>query len=146
MCPLQSTPILKSKEPTVVNVNPYDNTHFRVILSDTTEELGSVSPVLLPQQADTVVVVAEADLRASGTKINEPNTEPLGAAKVSPTPSPPNEEIKQAPTCLTQQGNKTDSPSRKKGITAALFIPKLHGFPPLFFLHSLCTLSGTLWY
>lgn len=110
----KSTPILKSKEPTVVNVNPYDNTHFRVILSDTTEELGSVSPVPLPQQADTVVIVAEADLRASGTKINEPNTEPLGAAKVSPTPSPPNEEIKQAPTCLTQQGNKTDSPSRKK--------------------------------
>ncbi|XP_066468087.1 phosphatidate phosphatase LPIN1 isoform X2 [Tiliqua scincoides] len=107
----KSTSMLKPKEPIAVNVNPSNSTHFRVILSDTTEELGSMSPVPLPSQDDTVMIVEEVDLRASGAEINEPNTETIGAAV---PPPPANEEIKQAPTCLMQQGSKTDSPSRKK--------------------------------
>ncbi|KAJ6652952.1 hypothetical protein lerEdw1_010280 [Lerista edwardsae] len=107
----KSTTLLKPKEPPAVNVNPNANTHFRVILSNTCEELGSISPVPVPRQVDTVMVVEEADLQAPGAEINEPSVETIGAAA---PPPPANEDIKQATTCLTQQGSKTDSPSRKK--------------------------------
>lgn len=105
----KSTTLLKPKETPAVNVNPNENTHFRVILSNTSEELGSISPV--PRQIDTVMVVEEADLQAPGAEINEPSLETIGAAAI---PHPANEDAKQATTCLMQQGSKTDSPSRKK--------------------------------
>ncbi|XP_060089759.1 phosphatidate phosphatase LPIN1 isoform X1 [Heteronotia binoei] len=106
----KSAVLLKPKEPSPVNANPSENTHFRVIQSNTSEECSSSSP--LPALGDpSTVTFDDTELRATVAEINEPDIDALGAAA---PPLPVNEEIKQAPTCSTQPSSKTDSPSRKK--------------------------------
>ncbi|XP_015261827.1 PREDICTED: phosphatidate phosphatase LPIN1 isoform X3 [Gekko japonicus] len=104
----KSAVLLKPKEPSPVNVNLSENTHFRVIQSNAAEEFSSLSPLLGETDA---VTLDDTELRATVAEINEPDIDALGAAA---PPLPDNEEKKQAATCSTQPLSKTDSPSRKK--------------------------------
>lgn len=106
----KSTSLLKAKESSMVNVNPSESTHFRVIQSESAEEISSLT--VLPAIGQAAVAVSDVnDPQPAPAEINEPEIEALGAAAPS---LPANEEIKQAAACLVQQASKTDSPSRKK--------------------------------
>ncbi|KFW88864.1 Phosphatidate phosphatase LPIN1 [Manacus vitellinus] len=104
----KASSLLKAKEPSIVDVNPSESTHFRVIQSSPIEELNTVSPSPALGQADAATADESEPLPV---ETNKPETESPGAA-VPPLPS--NEEIKQAAACSTQPTGKTDSPSRKK--------------------------------
>ena len=93
----------------MVDVNPSESTHFRVIQSAPVEEFNTVSPLPALGQADAASADESEPLAA---ETNKPETESPGAAA---PPLPANEEIKQAATCSAQPAGKTDSPSRKKG-------------------------------
>ncbi|KAM6433804.1 phosphatidate phosphatase LPIN1 isoform 2-T2 [Rhynochetos jubatus] len=99
---------LKTKEPCVVDVNPSESTHFRVIPSSPIEEFNTVSPLPALGQADAATV---DESEPSPAETNKPEGESPEAAV---TPLPANEEIKQAAACSAQPAGKTDSPSRKK--------------------------------
>ncbi|NWH73270.1 LPIN1 phosphatase, partial [Piaya cayana] len=99
---------LKAKEPSMVDVNPSESTHFRVIQSFPVEEFNTASPVPALGQADAVTVDESEPLPA---EINNAEIESPGAAV---PPLPANEEIKQAAACSAQPTGKTDSPSRRK--------------------------------
>ncbi|XP_069706585.1 phosphatidate phosphatase LPIN1 isoform X2 [Phaenicophaeus curvirostris] len=99
---------LKAKEPSTVDVNPSENTHFQVIHSFPIEEFNTVSPVPALGQADAVTVDESEPLPA---EISNVEIESPGAAV---PPLPANEEIKQAAACSAQPTGKTDSPSRRK--------------------------------
>ncbi|XP_067400854.1 phosphatidate phosphatase LPIN1 isoform X2 [Emydura macquarii macquarii] len=106
----KSTSLLKAKESSMVNVNPTESTHFRVIQSDSAEEISSLTSLPAIGQAD-IAAAEENDLQPTPAELNEPEIEALGAA------APPllaNDEIKQAAACLAQPASKIDSPSRKK--------------------------------
>ncbi|XP_044866654.1 phosphatidate phosphatase LPIN1 isoform X3 [Mauremys mutica] len=106
----KSTSLLKAKESSMVNVNPSESTHFRVIQSESAEEISSLTD--LPAIGQAAVAASDVnDPQPAPAEINEPEIEALGAAAPS---LPANEEIKQAAACLVQQASKTDSPSRKK--------------------------------
>ncbi|KAM9154991.1 phosphatidate phosphatase LPIN1 isoform 2-T5 [Pangshura tecta] len=106
----KSTSLLKAKESSMVNVNPSESTHFRVIQSESAEEISSLTA--LPAIGQAAVEASDVnDPQPAPAEINEPETEALGAAAPSLLA---NEEIKQAAACLVQQSSKTDSPSRKK--------------------------------
>ncbi|XP_064002516.1 phosphatidate phosphatase LPIN1 isoform X2 [Pogoniulus pusillus] len=96
----------KAKEPSVVDVNPSESAHFRVIQSSV-EEFSSVSPLPALGQVDAATADESESLPAEANKL----TESPGAAV---PPLSANEEIKQAATCSAQLASKTDSPSRKK--------------------------------
>ncbi|NXQ86548.1 LPIN1 phosphatase, partial [Nyctibius grandis] len=104
----KASSLLKAKEPSVVDVNPSESTHFRVIKSSPIEEFNTVSPLPALGQADAATA-DESELLPAET--NKPETESPGAAV---PPLPANEEIKQAAACSAQPAGKTDSPSRKK--------------------------------
>ncbi|XP_075270971.1 phosphatidate phosphatase LPIN1 isoform X3 [Opisthocomus hoazin] len=104
----KASSLLKAKEPSVVDVNPSESTHFRVIQSAPVEEFNTVSPLPALGQADAASADESEPLAA---ETNKPETESPGAAA---PPLPANEEIKQAATCSAQPAGKTDSPSRKK--------------------------------
>ncbi|XP_027748638.1 phosphatidate phosphatase LPIN1 isoform X1 [Empidonax traillii] len=104
----KASSLLKAKETSVVDVNPSESTHFRVIQSSPIEEFNTVSPSPALGQADAATADESEPLTA---ETNKPETELPGAA-VSPLSA--NEEIKQAAACSTQPTGKTDSPSRKK--------------------------------
>lgn len=95
----------------MVNVNPTESTHFRVIQSDSAEEISSLTSLRAIGRAD-IAASEENDLQPTPAEINEPEIEALGAAA---PPLPANDEIKQAEACLAQPVSKIDSPSRKKG-------------------------------
>ncbi|XP_044273880.1 phosphatidate phosphatase LPIN1 isoform X1 [Varanus komodoensis] len=104
---------VKPKEPstTVVNVSPSKNTHFRVIQSHDSEEFPNISSSPALGLNDVVISLEETGIQEAEPVINEPDIDTLGAAAA---PVPANEEAKLAMTSLTQQANKTDSPSKKK--------------------------------
>ncbi|NXX57680.1 LPIN1 phosphatase, partial [Scopus umbretta] len=104
----KASSLLKAKEPSVVDVNPSESTHFRVIQSSPVEEFNTVSPLPALGQADAATADESEPLPA---ETNKPETESPGAAA---PPLPANEEIKQAAACSAQPAGKTDSPSRKK--------------------------------
>uniref|UniRef100_A0A672U632 phosphatidate phosphatase n=1 Tax=Strigops habroptila TaxID=2489341 RepID=A0A672U632_STRHB len=104
----KASPLLKAKEPSVVDVNPSESTHFRVIQSSPVEEFNTESSLPALGQTDAATADEGEPLPAEA---NKPETESPGAAV---PPLPANEEIKQATACLTQPAGKTDSPSRKK--------------------------------
>ncbi|NXS39756.1 LPIN1 phosphatase, partial [Balaeniceps rex] len=104
----KASSLLKAKEPSVVDVNPSESTHFRVIQSSAIEEFNTVSPLPALGQADAATADESEPLPA---ETNKPETESPGAAV---PPLPANEEIKQAAACSAQPAGKTDSPSRKK--------------------------------
>ncbi|NWI48972.1 LPIN1 phosphatase, partial [Calyptomena viridis] len=104
----KSSSLLKAKEPSVVDVNPSESTHFRVIQSSPIEEFSTVSPLPALGQEDAATADESEPLPA---ETNKPETELPGAAV---PPLPANEEIKQAAACSAQPTGKTDSPSRKK--------------------------------
>ncbi|XP_009073412.1 PREDICTED: phosphatidate phosphatase LPIN1 isoform X1 [Acanthisitta chloris] len=104
----KASSLLKSKEPSMVDVNPSESTHFRVIQSSPIEEFNTLSPLPALGQADTAAADESEPLPA---ETNKPETELPGAA-VAPLSA--NEDIKQAAACSTQPTSKTDSPSRKK--------------------------------
>ncbi|XP_010017866.1 PREDICTED: phosphatidate phosphatase LPIN1 isoform X1 [Nestor notabilis] len=104
----KASPLLKAKEPCVVDVNPSESTHFRVIQSSPMEEFNTESPLPALGQTDAATADESEPLPA---ETNKPESESPGAAV---PPLPANEEIKQATACLTQPAGKTDSPSRKK--------------------------------
>ncbi|XP_010564961.1 PREDICTED: phosphatidate phosphatase LPIN1 isoform X2 [Haliaeetus leucocephalus] len=104
----KASSLLKAKEPSVVDVNPSESTHFRVIQSSPIEEFNTVSPLPALGQADAATGDESEPLPA---ETNKPETESPGA--VVP-PLPASEEIKQAAACSAQPAGKTDSPSRKK--------------------------------
>ncbi|XP_072714674.1 phosphatidate phosphatase LPIN1 isoform X1 [Ciconia boyciana] len=104
----KASSLLKAKEPSIVDVNPSESTHFRVIQSSPIEEFNTVSPLPALGQADAATADESEPLPAEA---NKPEIESPGAAV--PT-LPANEEIKQAAACLAQPAGKTDSPSRKK--------------------------------
>ncbi|KAM7174063.1 phosphatidate phosphatase LPIN1 isoform 3-T6 [Macrochelys suwanniensis] len=106
----KSTSLLKAKESSMVNVNPSESTHFRVIQSESAEEISSLTALLAIGQA-AAAASNENDPQPAPDEINEPEIEALGAAAPS---LPANEEIKQAAACLVQPASKIDSPSRKK--------------------------------
>lgn len=93
----------------MVDVNPSESTHFRVIQSAPVEEFNTVSPLPALGQADAATADETEPLPAEA---NKPETESAGAAVAS---LPANEEIKQAAACSAQAVDKTDSPTRKKG-------------------------------
>ncbi|NXY41031.1 LPIN1 phosphatase, partial [Ceuthmochares aereus] len=99
---------LKAKEPSVVDVNPSESTHFRVIQSFPIEEFNTMSPLPALGQADAATVDESEPLPA---EINKADIESPGEAV---PPLPANEEIKQAAACSAQPTGKTDSPSRRK--------------------------------
>lgn len=101
--------MLKAKEPSVVDVNPSESTHFRVIQSSPVEEFNTVSP--LPAIGEAGATTGD-DSEPLPAETNKPETESPGAAVPS---LPASEEIKQATACSAQSAGKTDSPSRKKG-------------------------------
>ncbi|XP_065257048.1 phosphatidate phosphatase LPIN1 isoform X2 [Emys orbicularis] len=106
----KSTSLLKAKESSMVNINPSESTHFRVIQSESAEEISSLTA--LPAIGQAAVAASDVnDPEPVPAEINEPEIEALGAAAPA---LPANEEIKQATTCLVQQASKIDSPSRKK--------------------------------
>ncbi|NXV72861.1 LPIN1 phosphatase, partial [Atlantisia rogersi] len=96
---------LKAKEPSTVNANPSESTHFRVIQGSPIEEFNSVSPLPALGQAEAAAA-DEGELLPVET--NKTETESTGAAV---PPLPASEETKQA---AAQPAGKTDSPSRKK--------------------------------
>ncbi|KAM6279900.1 phosphatidate phosphatase LPIN1 isoform 1-T1 [Porphyrio hochstetteri] len=96
---------LKAKEPSTVNANPSESTHFRVIQSSPIEEFNTVPPLPALGQAEAAAA-DEGELLPVDT--NKPETESTGA---DVPPLPASEEIKQA---AAQPAGKTDSPSRKK--------------------------------
>ncbi|NXU58988.1 LPIN1 phosphatase, partial [Turnix velox] len=99
---------LKPKESCVVDVNPSESTHFRVIQASPVEEFNTTCPLPPLGQADA----ATADENdPSPAETNKPETESPEAAV--PT-LPANEEVKQAAACSAQPSGKTDSPSKKK--------------------------------
>ncbi|XP_074905224.1 phosphatidate phosphatase LPIN1 isoform X3 [Buteo buteo] len=104
----KASSLLKAKEPSVVDVNPSESTHFRVIQSSPIEEFNTVSPLPALGQADAATGDESEPLPA---ETNKPETESPGAAV---PPLPASEEIKQAAACSAQPAGKTDSPSRKK--------------------------------
>ncbi|XP_029893349.1 phosphatidate phosphatase LPIN1 isoform X3 [Aquila chrysaetos chrysaetos] len=104
----KASSLLKAKEPSVVDVNPSESTHFRVIQSSPIEEFNTVSPLPALGQADAATADESEPLPA---ETNKPETESSGAAV---PPLPASEEIKQAAACSAQPAGKTDSPSRKK--------------------------------
>nr|XP_013810488.1 PREDICTED: phosphatidate phosphatase LPIN1 [Apteryx mantelli mantelli] len=105
----KATSLLKAKEPSVVDVNPSESTHFRVIQSAPIEEFNTVSPLPALGQADVATADETEPLSAETSK---PETQsPVAAVP----PLPANEEIKQAAACSAQPVGKTDSPSRRKG-------------------------------
>lgn len=91
----------------MVDVNPSESAHFRVIQSSV-EDFSSVSPLPALGQVDAATADESESLPAEASKL----TESPGAAV---PPLAANEEIKQAATCSAQLASKTDSPSRKKG-------------------------------
>lgn len=93
----------------MVDVNPSESTHFRVIQSSPIEEFNTVSPLPALGQADAATGDESEPLPAETNKLE---TESPGAAV---PPLPASEEIKQAAACSAQPAGKTDSPSRKKG-------------------------------
>lgn len=106
-------PLRLKESSSVVNVNPSESTHFRVIQNDVLEDLQSSTPLPAVEQADVVLTLEEPELQEGIPEINEPNVDMLGAAA---PPLPANEDVKQAMACLAQPtSGKTDSPSRKKG-------------------------------
>ncbi|XP_010145775.1 PREDICTED: phosphatidate phosphatase LPIN1, partial [Eurypyga helias] len=104
----KASSLLKTKEPSMVDVNPSESTHFRVIPSSPIEEFNIVSPLPALGQGDA----ATADeSEPSPAEANKPEGEsPEAAVPLLPA----NEEIKQAAACSAQPAGKTDSPSRKK--------------------------------
>ncbi|KAJ7398830.1 hypothetical protein BTVI_121448 [Pitangus sulphuratus] len=104
----KASSLLKAKETSVVDVNPSESTHFRVIQSSPIEEFNTVSPSPALGQADAATADESEPLPV---QTNKPETELPGAAV---TPLSASEEIKQAAACSTQPTGKTDSPSRKK--------------------------------
>ncbi|XP_034965721.2 phosphatidate phosphatase LPIN1 isoform X2 [Zootoca vivipara] len=105
-------PLRLKESSSVVNVNPSESTHFRVIQNNVLEDLQSSTPLPVLEQVDAALTLEEPELREGTPEINEPNVEMLGAAA---PPLPANEEVKQAMACLAQPtSSKTDSPSRKK--------------------------------
>ncbi|KAM6324008.1 phosphatidate phosphatase LPIN1 [Aegotheles albertisi] len=104
----KASSLLKAKECSVVDVNPSESTHFRVIQSSHIEEFNTVSPLPALGQAGAATADESEPLPAEA---NKPETESLGAAVPS---LPANEEIKQAAACSAQPAGKTDSLSRKK--------------------------------
>ncbi|XP_065486700.1 phosphatidate phosphatase LPIN1 isoform X3 [Caloenas nicobarica] len=104
----KASSVLKAKEPSVVDVNPSESTHFRVIQSSPVEEFNTVSP--LPALGEAGAATGD-DSEPLPTETNKPEIESPGA--VVP-PLPASEEIKQAAACSAQPAGKTDSPSRKK--------------------------------
>ncbi|NWX07709.1 LPIN1 phosphatase, partial [Caloenas nicobarica] len=104
----KASSVLKAKEPSVVDVNPSESTHFRVIQSSPVEEFNTVSP--LPALGEAGAATGD-DSEPLPAETNKPEIESPGA--VVP-PLPASEEIKQAAACSAQPAGKTDSPSRKK--------------------------------
>ncbi|NXA15763.1 LPIN1 phosphatase, partial [Sapayoa aenigma] len=104
----KASSLLKAKEPSVVDVNPSESTHFRVIQSSAIEEFSTVSPLPALGQEDAATAEESEPLPV---ETNKPETESPGAAVPL---LPANEEIKQAAACSAQPTGKTDSPSRKK--------------------------------
>ncbi|NWX51904.1 LPIN1 phosphatase, partial [Steatornis caripensis] len=104
----KASSLLKAKEASMVDVNPSESTHFRVIQSSPVEEFNTVSPLPALGQADAATADESEPLPA---ETNKPETESPEAAV---PPLPANEEIKQAAACSAQPAGKTDSPSRKK--------------------------------
>ncbi|NXW06609.1 LPIN1 phosphatase, partial [Fregetta grallaria] len=103
----KASSLLKAKEPSVVDVNPSESTHFHVIQGSPIEEFNTVSPLPALGQADAATADASEPLPA---ETNKPEVESPGAAVLLPA----NEEIKQAAACSAQPAGKADSPSRKK--------------------------------
>ncbi|XP_056199504.1 phosphatidate phosphatase LPIN1 isoform X2 [Falco biarmicus] len=103
----KASSLLKAKEPSVVDVNPSESTHFRVIQSSPIE-FNIVPPLPALGQADAATADESEPLPAEA---NKSETESPGAAVPL---LPVNEEIKQAAACSAQPAGKTESPSRKK--------------------------------
>ncbi|NXA56070.1 LPIN1 phosphatase, partial [Nothocercus julius] len=104
----KTTSLLKAKEASVVDVNPSENTHFRVIQSTPVEEFNTVSPLPTLGQADAATADETEPLPAETNKLE--TASPVAAVP----PLPANEETKQAAACTAQPVGKTDSPSRRK--------------------------------
>ncbi|NXG51475.1 LPIN1 phosphatase, partial [Psilopogon haemacephalus] len=102
----KASSLVKAKEPSMVDVNPSESAHFRVIQSSV-EEFSSMSPLPALGQVDAATADESESLPPETNKL----TESPGAAV---PPLAVNEEIKQAATCSAQLTSKTDSPSRKK--------------------------------
>ncbi|KAM6138537.1 LOW QUALITY PROTEIN: phosphatidate phosphatase LPIN1 [Phoenicopterus ruber ruber] len=104
----KASSLLKSKEPSVVDVNPSESTHFRVIQSSPIEEFNTVCPLPALGQADAATADGSEPIPA------ETNKPAIESPEAAVPPLPANEEIKQAAACSGQPAGKTDSPSRKK--------------------------------
>ncbi|XP_010181713.1 PREDICTED: phosphatidate phosphatase LPIN1 isoform X2 [Mesitornis unicolor] len=104
----KASSLLKAKEPSVVDVNPSESTHFRVIQSSPMEELNTVSPLSALGQADAATADESEPLPV------ETNKRETVSPEAAVPPLPANEEVKQAAACSSQSSGKTDSPSRKK--------------------------------
>ncbi|KAM5164059.1 phosphatidate phosphatase LPIN1 isoform 2-T3 [Mantella aurantiaca] len=102
----------KVKESSVVNINPSESTHFRIIHRTSEEE--KVTP--LPTAAEHSALNIEEDVgpEMEPLRITEVDIESLGAAAAAPT----YDEANSLTVCISQpsaqSSNKTDSPSKRK--------------------------------
>uniref|UniRef100_A0A6I8PPL6 phosphatidate phosphatase n=1 Tax=Ornithorhynchus anatinus TaxID=9258 RepID=A0A6I8PPL6_ORNAN len=100
----------KAKESSSVNINLSENTHFRIIQSESSENLSDLSPSSTLGPPDDIP--SEEPGPSPGPDfMTETDVEALGAAA---PPIPTNEEPKPPTINLNQPMSKTDSPSRKK--------------------------------
>ncbi|KAM3931402.1 phosphatidate phosphatase LPIN1 isoform 2-T3 [Leptodactylus fuscus] len=99
----------KVKEQTVVNINPSENTHFRIIFN-TNEEGKAASPEIIGEQP-TSLPVEDVGPECDTLKTSEPDIESLGAAAPA---LPTHEEVTLPVSPMTYVPSKTDSPSKKK--------------------------------
>ncbi|XP_038623704.1 phosphatidate phosphatase LPIN1 isoform X3 [Tachyglossus aculeatus] len=100
----------KAKESSSVNINLSENTHFRIIQSESSENLSDLSPSSALGPPDDIP--SEEPGPSPGPDfMTETDVEALGAEA---PPVPTNEEPKPPTINLNQPMSKTDSPSRKK--------------------------------
>ncbi|XP_073481462.1 phosphatidate phosphatase LPIN1 isoform X2 [Aquarana catesbeiana] len=103
----------KMKDPSVVNINPCESTHFRIIQS-ISEEGNVSSPPTADEQPALCIVEDEGPEMEPLQRSADVDIESLGAAAAAPM----YEEATPLTVCLSQPqaqpSSKTDSPSKKK--------------------------------
>lgn len=107
------------KDPSVVNINPCESTHFRIIQS-ISEEGNVSSPPTADEQPALCIVEDEGPEMEPLQRSADVDIESLGAAAAAPM----YEEATPLTVCLSQPqaqpSSKTDSPSKKKGTLVKL--------------------------
>nr|DBA25762.1 TPA: hypothetical protein GDO54_010112 [Pyxicephalus adspersus] len=101
----------KVKDTTIININPSESTHFRIISSTSKER--KVTPPLIAADQPTLCIVEDVGPELEPLSATEIDLESLGAAAAAPIC----EEATTLAICINTpptNSSKTDSPSKKK--------------------------------